>query len=57
MKSVTPPDRPTFHTLQRPLLQRGLLQKVIVIAPAIKDRIPAVTKESNRADHVIIETA
>jgi len=56
MKSVTPPDRPTFHTLQRPLLQRGLLQKVTVIAHAIKGKILAVTKESKRADRVIIET-
>jgi len=35
----TPPDDPTFQTLQRPLLQPGLLQKVAEIAPAIKSRI------------------
>ena len=56
MESLTPPDHLTFHTLQRPLLHRGLLLKVTVIAPAINDRIPAVMRESERADHAVIET-
>ena len=55
MKSVTPSDHLTFQTLQWPLLQRKLLQRVVEIAPAIKGRIQAVIKESQRADHVLIE--
>ena len=53
METVTPSDYPT---LRQPLLQLGLLQKVVVIAPAIKGRISTVTRESQRADHAIIET-
>ena len=55
MKSVTPPDHPMFQMLQRFSLQRGLLQKIAEIAPTIKDKIQAVTEESQRADHVVIE--
>ena len=49
------PDHPTFQTLQWPLLQRGQLQKVAEIASAIKDKIQAVIKESQSADHAVIE--
>ena len=55
MGSVTLPDHPTFQTLQQHLLQCGLLQKVAEIASAIKGRIQAVTKESQYADHAVIE--
>ena len=55
MEFVTLPDYLTFQTLQRPLLQLGLLQKVPEIAPAIKGRIHVVTKESQCADHTVIE--
>ena len=55
MESVTPPNHPTFQTYQRPLFQHGLLQKVVEIASAIKGRIQAITKESQQADHAVIE--
>ena len=55
MESVTLPDYLTFQTLQRPLLQLRLLQKVPEIAPAIKGRIHIVTKESQYADHAVIK--
>jgi len=55
MESITLPNHPTFQTLQRPLLQRGLLQNVTKIAPAIKSRIQTVTNESHRVDHAVIE--
>ena len=38
-----------------PLLQRGLLKKVTAISPAISGKIPAITRESQRADHAVIE--
>ena len=56
MESFTPPDHLTFYTLQRSLLQRRLLQKVAVMVLAIKGRISAVTRESQRTDHAVIET-
>jgi len=57
MESITPPDHPIFHILQRSLFQRRLLQKVTVIAPAIKDRITVVTRESQHVGHAVIETS
>ena len=39
MESVIPLDHLTFQTLQQPLLQRELLQKVAEIAPVIKGEI------------------
>ena len=47
MGSFTPPDHFMFHMLQRTLLQRELLQKVIVITPTIKGKISAVTRDHN----------
>jgi len=41
--------------LQQLLLQRRLLQNIAKIIPVIKDIIQAVMKESQRADHVVIE--
>ena len=55
MESVTLSDHLMFHALQRPPLQRRLLQKVAEIAPAIKGKISAVTRESRRLDHAVIE--
>ena len=56
MEFITLSNHPMFHTLQRPLLQHRLLQKVTAIALAIKGRIPAIMKESQLAHHSIIET-
>ena len=55
MESVTPPGHLTFQMLQQLLLQRRLLQKVAEITLTIKGIIQAVIKESQHADHAVIE--
>jgi len=55
MESVTLPGHLTFQMLQQLLLQRRLLQKVAEITLTIKGIIQAVIKESQHADHAVIE--
>jgi len=57
MEFITSLDHPTFQTLQRPLLYRGLLQKVAEIALTITRRVQAIAKESQHAIMQLLKSA
>ena len=55
MESVTPPGHLTFQMLQQLLLHSRLLHTVAEITLIIKRIIQNIMKETQCADHVVIE--